>query len=107
MSVANFAGLVQRFFSDRLIRQLCASPHTVASYRDTFRLLVRFAGVHLGRPPSELRLEDIDIAFVVLFLDHLENSRRNTARTRNTRLAAVHAFFHYVSFSEPSHALHC
>lgn len=107
MTVANFSALVQRFFSDRLIGQLCASPHTVASYRDTFRLLLRFAETHLGRTPSELRLEEIDVAFVGRFLDHLEQDRGNTARTRNTRLAAVHAFFHYVSFSEPSHALHC
>lgn len=107
MNVANFPALLQRFFSDRLIGQLRASPHTVAGYRDTFRLMLLFAGEHLGRAPSELRLEDLDVTFVGRFLDHLEQDRGNTARTRNTRLAAVHAFFHYVSFTEPTHALHC
>jgi site-specific recombinase XerD len=69
--------------------------------------MLRFAGEHLGRAPSELRLDDLDVTFVGRFLDHLEQDRGNTARTRNTRLAAVHAFFHYVSFTEPTHALHC
>lgn len=107
MNVASFPSLLQRFFSDRLIGQRRASPHTVAGYRDTFRLLLRFAKEHLGRAPSQLRLEDLDVAFVGRFLDHLEQDRGNTARTRNTRLAAVHAFFHYVSFTEPTHALNC
>lgn len=107
MNAASFPSLLQHFFADRLIGQLRASPHTVASYRDTFRLMLRFAAEHLGRAPTELRVEDLDVAFVGRFLDHLEQDRGNTARTRNTRLAAVHAFFHYVSFTEPIHALHC
>jgi integrase/recombinase XerD len=102
----NFSGLVQAFFTDRLLRQRRASPHTVAGYRDTFRLLLRFAGQR-GKAPSKLSLQDLDAAFVGDFLDHLEKERGNGARSRNTRLAAIHCFFHYVSFQEPAHADQC
>jgi site-specific recombinase XerD len=104
---ANFSGLVQAFFSDRLLRQRRASPHTVAGYRDTFRLLLRFAGKRLGKAPSKLALEDLDAVFVGEFLDHLQKERGNGARSRNTRLAAIHAFFHHVSFQEPAYADQC
>ena len=107
MSAANFPGLLQRFFADRLVHQLGASEHTVASYRDTFRLLLCFAEERLGRAPSALHLEDLDASFLSLFLDHLESGRHNCIRTRNTRLAALHAFFHYAAFAEPAHALQC
>jgi integrase/recombinase XerD len=104
---ANFSGLVQAFFTDRLLRQRSASPLTVAGYRDTFRLLLRFAAGRLGKAPSMLSLEDLDAAFVGDFLDHLEKDRGNGARSRNTRLAAIHSFFRYVSFQEPAHAEQC
>jgi integrase/recombinase XerD len=104
---ANFSGLVQAFFTDRLLRQRSASPLTVAGYRDTFRLLLRFAAGRLGKAPSKLSLEDLDAAFVGDFLDHLEKDRGNGARSRNTRLAAIHSFFRYVSFQEPAHAEQC
>ena len=107
MSTASFPSLLQRFFTDRLLRQLGASPHTVAGYRDTFRLLLHFAAVRLGRAPCDLRLEDLDASFLGQFLDHLELERHNCTRTRNTRLAALHAFFRYVALTEPAHALHC
>jgi len=107
MTTLSFQALLQAFFTERLLRQRGASPHTVASYRDTFRLLLRFAAERLGRAPSRLTLEDLDAPFVGAFLDHLEAKRGNTPRTRNTRLAAVHAFFRYVALSEPAHALHC
>jgi integrase/recombinase XerD len=106
-SDAGFAGLVQAFFTDRLLRQRRASPHTVAGYRDTFRLLLRFAKQRLGKAPSKLSLKDLDAPFVGDFLDHLEKDRRNGARSRNTRLAAIHSFFHYLSFQEPAHADQC
>jgi len=83
------------------------SPHTIAAYRDTFRLLLQFASKHLRRAPSQLRTEDIDAPFVGKFLEHLELTRGNGARTRNNRLAALHAFFRYVAVSEPGLALHC
>ena len=106
-TAANFSGLVQAFFTDRLLRQRRASPHTVAGYRDTFRLLLRFAKERLGKAPTKLSLEDLDVAFVGDFLDHLEKGRGNGARSRNTRLAAIHSFFQYVSFQEPAHADQC
>ena len=107
MNVSNFPSLLQRFFTDRLQCQLGASRHTVASYRDTFRLLLRFAGSQLGREPSELRMEKLDVFFLGKFLEHLDSERHNSTRTRNNRLSAIKAFFRYVSFSEPVLALHC
>ena len=107
MSASGFPSLVQLFFADRLRTQLGASPHTIAAYRDTFRLLLRFASKHLRRAPSQLRTEDIDAPFLGTFLEHLEITRGNSARTRNNRLAALHAFFRYVAVSEPGLALHC
>jgi site-specific recombinase XerD len=107
MSAAVFSSLLQRFFVDRLVRQLGASPHTVASYRDTFRLLLHFANDRLGRLPSDLKLDDLDATFLVEFLVYLEKKRHVSVRTRNTRLAAIHSFFRYVAFCEPAHALLC
>ncbi len=107
MSATTLPALVQRFFTDRLQSQLGASPHTVASYRDTFRLLLVFASERLGREPSRLRVEDLDVALLGAFLDHLEHRRANTPKTRNTRLAAVRAFFRYVSYAEPAFSLQC
>jgi len=104
---SNFPALLQAFFTTRLLQQQRASPHTVAAYRNTFRLLLRFAATHLNRPPSRLALDDLDAAFLGTFLDHLERERGNCARTRNARLAAVHAFFRYVALAEPTHALLC
>jgi hypothetical protein len=86
MSVPSFQSLVQLFFTDRLRTQLGASPHTIAAYRDTFRLLLQFASKHLRRAPSQLRTEDVDAPFVGKFLEHLELTRSNGARTRNNRL---------------------
>jgi len=106
-SATSFAGLVQAFFTDRLQRQRRASPHTVAGYRDTFRLLLQFAKLRLGKAPSKLSLTDLDAPFVGDFLDHLEKARGNGARSRNTRLAAIHSFFHYLSFQEPAYAEQC
>jgi integrase/recombinase XerD len=106
-TIANFAGLVQAFFTDRLLRQRRASPNTVAGYRDTFRLLLRFAKERLGKAPTKLSVEDLDVAVIGDFLDHLEKGRGNGARSRNTRLAAIHSFFQYVSFQEPAHAEQC
>jgi integrase/recombinase XerD len=106
MSAPDLPALLHRFFTDRLLRQLDASAHTVASYRDAFRLLLRFAAGRLGRAPSALRVEDLDAALVAAFLDHLESDRGNSARTRNTRLAAIHAFFKFVAL-EPELLQHC
>ena len=107
MSAPDLPALLQRFFTDRLLRQLDASAHTVAAYRDAFRLLLRFAADRLRQSPSALRVEDLDAALVAAFLDHLEGDRGNSARTRNTRLAAIHAFFKFVALSEPELLQHC
>jgi integrase/recombinase XerD len=103
----SFPSLLQSFFTDRLLRQRAASSHTVAGYRDSFRLLLQFAQKRLGKSPSQLRIEDLDAPFIGLFLDHLESTRKNSARTRNVRLGAIHSFFRYVALEEPAHALHC
>jgi len=107
MSAANLAGHLQRFFTDRLLGQLGASPHTIASYRDTFRLLLRFASKYHRRQASDLKVEDLDAKLVGAFLKHLEHDRRNSARSRNSRLSAIHAFFAFVCLNEPALASHC
>lgn len=107
MMATPFPALLQRFFTDRLLQQRHASPHTIAGYRDTFRLLLRFAAERLGRAPSALTVDDLTPAFIGEFLDHLERARGNSSRTRNARLAAIHSFAHYVAFNEPAHALLC
>jgi len=104
---SSLQSLIQLFFTDRLLKQLGVSPHTVAAYRDAFRLLFQFASERLRRAPSKLRVEDLDAPFLGKFLDYLEEVRGNCTRTRNNRLAALHAFFQYVSISEPTLALHC
>ena len=101
-----FPTLLEGFFTQRLMRQRQASAHTIASYRDTFRLLLQFAQKRLRRAPSMLALEDIDASLVVDFLDELEKVRNVTARTRNLRLTAIHSFFRYVAFEAPDHAAH-
>ena len=101
---ANLAGLLEAFFTDRLMRQREASSHTIASYRDTFRLFLGFAQEHLNKTPSKLTLEDLDAPFLGAFLDHLEKDRGNSPRSRNARLAAVHSFFQYAALHEPNHS---
>jgi len=103
-AVANLAVLLEAFFTDRLMRQRKASPHTVASYRDTFRLFLRFARNRLHRPPSQLTLDDLDAPLVGAFLDDLQKKRGNSFRTRNARLAAIRSFFNYVALQEPAHS---
>lgn len=98
------APLLEAFFTDRLQQQRQASSHTVAAYRDAFRLLLGFAEQQLGKAPSDLLLEDLEAPFIAAFLDHLERARGNGARTRNARLAAVHSFFRFAAAREPAHA---
>ncbi len=106
MKAATLPALIQRFFTDRLCVQMEASRHTVASYRDTFRLLLRFASTRHDKPPAKLTVEDVDADLVADFLVHGETMRGNTARSRNTRLAAVHSFFRYVALADPTWLLH-
>lgn len=89
MSPATLPALIQRFFTDRLCVQMEASPHTVAGYRDTFRLLLRYASARYGKPPVKLTIADIDADLIADFLVHTETARGNSTRSRNTRLAAI------------------
>ena len=84
------------------MRQVAASPHTISSYRDTFRLLLTFAQQHLKKTPSALTLRDLDADFVGTFLDHLQTARGNCARSRNARLGAIHSFFRYAALQDPA-----
>lgn len=102
--LTNLPGVIEAFFTERLGRQLRASPHTVASYRDTLRLLLKYASEKTGKPPSTLGFRDIDAALVGRFLDSLELVRKNSARTRNTRLAAIHSLFQFAALESPEHA---
>lgn len=106
MTSANhdFAPLLEGFFTHRLMQQQQVSSHTMASYRDTFRLLLRFAQRHLGTPPSTLRLAQIDAPLLTTFLDELEDKRGASARSRNLRLSAIRSFFRYAAFEAPQHA---
>lgn len=96
------APLVQLFFAERLRRQRNASPNTIASYRDTFRIFLAYVEQRLCRPPTKLHLQDLDAPLVDGFLDHLELERGNHARTRNVRFAALRSFFRFVATREPS-----
>lgn len=107
MTAAALPALVQRFFTDRLCVQIEASRHTVAGYRDTFRLLLRYASARHGKPPVKLTIGDIDADLVADFLVHTETARGNGARSRNTRLAAIRSFFRYVAMTDPTWLLHC
>jgi site-specific recombinase XerD len=92
-----FATLVQEFFTDYMVQQRALSPRTVASYRDAFVLLLRFAEKQLGKGPVSVQLTDINAKFLVAFLDHLEAERHNSARSRNIRLAAVRSFLKFAA----------
>ncbi len=105
-TITPLSTLLQSFFTDRLMSQRRASPHTIASYRDTFRLLLTFARQQLNKPPSKLTLDDLNAPFIGAFLDHIESQRHNGARTRNLRLTAIRSFFQYVAFQEPAHSAH-
>lgn len=94
--------LLQQFFSERLTVQRNASPCTIASYRDTFRLLLRFLQKKTGREPALFNMEDLEAQVILEFLNQLENDRGNHIRTRNARLAAIRSFMSYVTLQEPS-----
>lgn len=98
---AEFAALVQRFFTERLLQQKNASPRTIAAYRDTFRMLLCYAEREIGRPPAKLALVDFDVRLILKFLAYLESERHNCVRTRNARLATIRAFAHYVALQCP------
>jgi integrase/recombinase XerD len=102
MNDASLPALLERFFTERLIQQRQASPHTIACYRDAFRLLVKFAHTRLRKSPSDLDLTDLDASLIASFLNDLERTRSISARTRNLRLTAIRSFFTFASFQEPA-----
>ena len=97
-----FPTLVQEFFCKYLIAQRGVSGRTVGSYRDTFRLLLLYCQANMKKPPERLALDDFDAPLILQFLDHLEKERKNSARSRNNRLAAIRTFMRYVSLRDPT-----
>src|SRR5271170_698038 len=100
----SLAPLLERFFTQRLMQQRQVSPHTISSYRDTFRQFLRFARQRLHKAPSALMFEQIDAPLVTAFLNYLEKQQGVSVRSRNLRLTAIHSFFRYAAFELPTHA---
>lgn len=103
-AATSLAPLLERFFTQRLMQERRVSPHTISSYRDTFRLFLKFTQQRLHKPPSALVFEEIDAPLIVAFLDYLEKQRGVSVRSRNLRLTAIHSFFRYIAFELPTHA---
>jgi integrase/recombinase XerD len=99
--MTSLAPVIQGFFTERLALQRQASNHTVTAYRDTVRLLLRFAWKQTGKQPAELNLSDLDADLIGTFLQYLQEDRGNSASTRNARLAAIHSLFRYAAFRSP------
>ena len=104
MTAPGFPALLQGFFTRRLMQQRQVSPHTIASYRDCFRQLLRFAQQRLGVAPQRLTFEQIDAPMIAAFLEDLQHSRGIGVGSRNLRLTAIRSFFRYASFEMPAHA---
>jgi site-specific recombinase XerD len=102
--MSTFAPTIEAFFTERLMTQREARPRTVAAYRDTLRMLLCFIQAGTGKAPSQLDVADVDAKLVSAFLTYLEAERHNSARTRNTRLAAIHSLFRYAALRHPEHA---
>jgi len=98
------APALQAFFTDRLITQRNSSPQTIAAYRDTFRLLLRFTHQQTGKQPFQLDIDDLDAPLIGPFLPPLEQDRGNSPRTRNARLGAIHSFYRFAALGYPEHA---
>ncbi len=98
------ASALQGFFSEHLQNRRRASPHTIAAYRDSWRMLLRFASEQLAKEPSQLDLSDLDAPMIAAFLDHIERERRCSIRSRNARLAAIRALYRYAALDHPEHA---
>ena len=103
-TTASFAALLERFFTQRLMQQRQASPHTISSYRDTFRQFLKFVQLRSHKPPSRLNFEEIEAPLIVAFLDDLEKNHGLSVRSRNLRLTALHSFFRYAAFEAPVHS---
>jgi site-specific recombinase XerD len=102
--MTTIAVTLQTFFTDRLINQRRVSPRTIASYRDSLKLLFIFVGQRTGKTPGTLDWADLDTEMITAFLDHLETERHNNPRTRNLRLTAIRSLFTYAALRHPEHA---
>jgi integrase/recombinase XerD len=102
--MSTLAPTLEAFFTERLINQRHASPHTVAAYRDTFRLLLGFVQQRSGKAPHSLDFNDLNAPIIGAFLDHLQRARGNSPQSRNARLAATHSLFRFAALSHPEHA---
>ena len=102
--MTKLAPTLEAWFTERLMRQRDASPRTIIAYRDTLRLLLRFAHETTGKQPSQLDFADLNATLIGAFLEHLETERGNSARTRNQRLAAIHSLYRYAALHHPEHA---
>jgi len=100
----SLAVLLERFFTHRLMQQRQASPHTIGSYRDTFRQFLKFTEQRLQKAPSQLNFQEIDAPLIMAFLDHLEKHQEVSTRSRNLRLTALHSFFRFAAFEAPTHS---
>ncbi len=107
MTSPALAPLVTAYFVHHLAAERNVSRHTIAAYRDTLKLLLRFVRDQFHRPVTVLRFDDLTPELILQFLTHLEAVRRNTVRTRNARLAAIHSFFRYVLDRDPALATMC
>jgi integrase/recombinase XerD len=101
---AGFPALLESFFTKRLMAQRRASPHTIASYRDTFHVLLQFTQRELGKAASQITLEDLNAPMIGAFLDDLEHSRHNSVRSRNLRMTVIRSFFRYAALEAPQHS---
>jgi integrase/recombinase XerD len=102
--MTQLAPTLQAFFTERLLTQRQVSPHTIAAYRDSLRLLLCFAQEQTGKPPNRLDFTDLDAPLIGAFLQHLDRERGNSPTTRNARLVAIHSLFRYAALRHPEHA---
>jgi integrase/recombinase XerD len=100
----SLAALLERFFTQRLMQQRQASPHTISSYRDTFHQFLKFTEQRLRKEPSRLVFQEIDAPLITAFLDHLEKHQGLSTRSRNLRLTALRSFFRFAAFEAPTHS---
>src|ERR1700674_3483374 len=100
----SLAALLERFFTQRLMQQRQASPHTISSYRDTFQQFLKFTEQRLHKEPSRLNFQEIDAPLITAFLDHLEKHQGLSTRSRNLRLTALRSLFRFAAFEAPAHS---
>src|SRR4051794_15010125 len=103
-STVSFPVLLERYFTQRLMQQRQASPHTISSYRDTFRQFLKFTEQRLHKAPSLLTFQEINAPLIVAFLDHLEKHQKVSTRSRNLRLTALRSFFRFAAYEAPAYA---